>query len=413
MELRERLRALRTGSAPDQKPHVSHSPLPYLQPLENEHGCTYYSDKIYIDHHGRIDLKDFPSLSLEELQFLSMDRSLNEFSLRDAVFLDIETTGTAGGTGTYAFLVGLGFVESGYFQVRQYFLHDLSQEAAFLTALSGFIARFAYIITYNGKCFDAQILRNRYLMHRREDPLEGKKHIDMLFIARRLWKKRMRECDLMNLERNILSFYRADDIPGYLIPSAYTDYLRFARGNLIQKVLHHNQWDIVSLAVLTARACLLRSDTESLVPEEHLSLARLYERHRDYRQAVHHYMQSMNVSGPSSPALVALARNLRRVRDHDRMRWLVQQAEQLSMDPEICLRLSILCEHDLREPELALKFVDSQISRWERFRGLSSRGRRDIEAWKHRRDRLLRKITRRSGAESLIPVLVENCHENS
>lgn len=413
MELRDRLRAMRTGPAPEQHTRPAPAPLPYLQPLENEHGCTYFCDKIYIDHHGRIDLKDFPQLPLQELQFLSMDRSLDEFSLRDAVFLDIETTGTAGGTGTYAFLVGLGFVESGYFQVRQFFLHDLSQEPAFLTALAEYCARFRHIITYNGKCFDAQILRNRYLMHRREDPLADKQHIDMLFIARRLWKKRMRECDLMNLERNILQFYRSDDIPGYLIPSAYTDYLRFARSNLIQKVLHHNQWDIVSLAVLTARACLLRSEPETLAPEEHLSLARLYERHRDYSRAVHHYMQSMSLAGPSAAAFVALARNLRRVRDFERMRWLVQQAQQSSLDSEICLRLSILCEHDLREPEAALQFVEAQISRWERFRGLSNRNRREMEAWQHRRDRLLRKISRRSASGVLIPAMVESYDENA
>lgn len=395
MDLRDRLRALRTGPVQERPIQPAPAPLPYLEPLLNEHGCTYYSDKIYIDYHGRIDLKNFPELPLSELQFLSMDRSLEEFSLPNAVFLDIETTGTAGGTGTYAFLVGLGFVESGYFQVRQFFLHDLSQEAAFLTALTDFCARFRHIITYNGKCFDAQILRNRYLMHRREDPLANKDHIDMLFIARRLWKKRLRDCDLMNMERNILQFYRADDIPGYLIPSAYTDYLRYARGNLIQKVLHHNQWDIVSLAVLTARACRMRYETTELAPEEHLSLARLYERHRDYHRAVHHYMESLNQSTVSS-CFVALARNLRRIRDQERMKWLVEQAGRTSLDAEMCLRLSILCEHDLLQPEMALQFVEAQLGRLERFRGIGTRDRKTMEGWQHRRSRLLRKIEKKS-----------------
>src|SRR5262249_36098196 len=139
-------------------------------------------------------------------------------------------------------------------QVRQYFLHDLSQEDAFLHEIANFSNRFHSIVTYNGKCFDTQILRTRYLLHRQEDPFEGKQHIDMLFIARRLWKRRFRECDLIHLEKNLLQFYRCEDIPSFLIPSAYTDYLRFARSAMIQKVLEHNRWDIVSLAVLTARA---------------------------------------------------------------------------------------------------------------------------------------------------------------
>ena len=173
MDLRDRLRALRNGPIEESPRRAAPSPLPYLLPLENEHGCTYVCDKVYIEYHGRIDLKNFPQLPLDELQFLSMDRSLEEFSIEHTAFLDIETTGTAGGTGTYAFLVGIGFVESGYFQVRQFFLHDLGHEAAFLTALTDFSSRFRHIVTYNGKCFDSQILRNRYLMHRREDPLGG------------------------------------------------------------------------------------------------------------------------------------------------------------------------------------------------------------------------------------------------
>src|SRR3990170_1465451 len=133
MSLKERLANLRTSPARMSSPNRP-SPLPYLLPMENEQGMTYYKDKIYIDYHGQIDLKNYPRLSPETLAFLSFT-ALQEFDVRDAVFLDIETTGTAGGAGTVAFLVGLGFLEEGYFQVRQYFLHDLSEEAAFLDAI--------------------------------------------------------------------------------------------------------------------------------------------------------------------------------------------------------------------------------------------------------------------------------------
>src|SRR6187455_2246378 len=108
MELRDRLRMMRATPEPQRTSRPVAAPLPYLEPMENEFGCTYYTDKIYIDHHGQIDLKNYPAITCEELRFLSMDRALQEFVLPQAVFLDIETTGTAGGTGTYAFLVGLG-----------------------------------------------------------------------------------------------------------------------------------------------------------------------------------------------------------------------------------------------------------------------------------------------------------------
>src|SRR5205085_6075788 len=290
MNLRERLGITRS---PAPALHAGpRSPLPYLMPLANSFGTAYFLDKIFIEYHGAIDFKNFPELTADALRFVSLERDLNEFSISQAAFLDIETTGTAGGAGTLAFLVGLGFVEKGYFQIRQFFLHDPGSENAFLNAIAEFTQRFRYLITYNGKCFDAQILQNRYLMHRWENPLADKFHIDMLFAARRLWKRSHHNCDLMNLEREVLHFWRDEDIPGFMIPSAYADFLRNARAAMIQKILLHNQWDIASLAVLTARACLLPSE-EGLSAPEHFSLSLLYQRQKNHSAAVHHQFLAM------------------------------------------------------------------------------------------------------------------------
>ena len=388
MELRERLRSLKTTQ---ETQSVQRVPLPYLQAYENQHGLTYYNDKIYIERHGKIDLTHFPEIPDEAIRFLSLDRTMDSLAARDIVFLDIETTGTAGGTGTYAFLVGLGFIEEGYFQIRQFFLHDLAHEAAFLHAIAEYCARFKHLVTYNGKCFDAQVLRNRYLMHRWEDPLAAKQHIDMLFIARRLWKRKFRECDLMNLERQVLQFHRIDDIPSTLIPSAYTDYLRFANASRIQQVIYHNQWDIVSLAVLMARACMQRAQAAQLSPEEHFSLSLLYERQKNYRSAIEHQMQAL-IGSFRSPVLLSLARNLRRVQDHEQMKWLVTQAEGEILDDRLCRQLCILYEHDLKQPELALRFAAAQIQKLEKYRGLSNRYHHLFQEWSRRRDRLVRKV---------------------
>ena len=393
MSLRDRLNLLRTSDSFAMP--VRPAPLPYLSPVENIHGLTYFCDKIFIDYHGQIDLKQFPEIPVDILRFLSQDKTLTNFLIRDALFLDIETTGTTGGTGTYAFLVGLGFVEDGYFQVRQFFLHDLAQETAFLNAVEEYTQRFRYLVTYNGKSFDSQILRNRYLMHRKEDPLREKPHVDMLFVARRLWKKRFRECDLMNLERQLLNFYRVDDIPGYLIPSAYTDYLRFAKANLIQKVIHHNQWDIVSLAVLTARAVGLQQQ-EELTPEEHFSLSLLFEKQKESVKAVQHQLQALAGDSVFRPSiLLALARNLRRMKDHERIQWLVNQAQTLAMDDILCRQICILCEHDLKDYSLALKYAQFQMQKLEKYRGLSSRLATQWKEWDRRHQRLQKKCASR------------------
>jgi hypothetical protein len=51
------------------------------------------------------------------------------------LYLYSDRSGLAGGTGTYAFLVGVGFFDGGEFEVRQYFMRDLDEEPALLAAL--------------------------------------------------------------------------------------------------------------------------------------------------------------------------------------------------------------------------------------------------------------------------------------
>jgi uncharacterized protein len=396
MDLRERLKGLKSHPGSQSIRFEKPVPLPYLLPHQNSRGLTYYTDKIYIENHGQIDLKNYPALSIDTLRFLTIDHSLDNFELETALFLDIETTGTAGGTGTYAFLVGLGFLDQGFFQIRQFFLHDLAEEAAFLHAIAEFITRFRHLITYNGKVFDSQILRNRYLMHRTEDPFQGKEHIDMLFVARRLWKRKLGECDLMNLERNILQFYRSDDIPSYLIPGAYVDYLRFANSSLIQKVIHHNQWDIVSLAVLTARACRMLSE-EELSAEEHFSLSLLYERQKDFVRAIHHQRIALRMEPRSRRSiLLALARNLRRMKDHEQMKWLLKYLQDQPVENDLCKQLCIICEHDLKDFELAVRLMEAPLQKLQKFQLLASKSRSELEEWNRRHNRLLRKMTRQN-----------------
>lgn len=402
MELRDRLRALRNTTSAVPKPEYHPpTPLPYLNLLQNSFGQTYYNDKIYIEHHGEIDLKNFPELSTDSLRFLSLDNSITNFVLRNTIFLDIETTGTAGGTGTYAFLVGIGFVEEGYFQIRQFFLHDLSHESAFLHAIADYSKPYNHLVTYNGKCFDTQILCNRYKMHHWEDPLSEKQHVDMLFIARRLWKRKYSECNLMNLEQKVLNFQRLNDIPSFLIPSAYTDYLRFANSSLIQQVIHHNQWDILSLAVLTARACMLYSGSDPLSAEEHYSLSILYERQKKFREAIEYQLKSLQSESRLRPLILySLARNLRRVKDENRLKWLLQQVPD-EMDAALCRQLCVICEHDLKDPDLALRLTQTQLSKMERFRGISKSYKTVSGDWIHRKNRLLKKIFRASQSRLL------------
>ncbi len=171
-------------------------------------------------------------------------------------FLDTETTGLSGGTGTYAFLIGVGVWRDDpvqpAFHVHQFFLRDFSEEPRQLEDLAGFLAPYDVLVTYNGKSFDAPLLETRYRMSRRQPPHEKMLHLDVLHASRRLWKTRLDSCRLVELEQEVLGYTRVGDVPGFEIPARYFDYLRSGRMDRLEPVLYHNRMDILTLACLTS-----------------------------------------------------------------------------------------------------------------------------------------------------------------
>jgi uncharacterized protein YprB with RNaseH-like and TPR domain len=167
-------------------------------------------------------------------------------------FLDTETTGLAGGSGTCAFLVGVGRITPDGFSVQQFFMRDYGEEASQLHALSRALEGARVLVTYNGKAFDIPLLETRYRMARARAPFALMAHLDLLHGARRLWRLRYESCKLTELESRVLGLDRVDDVPGELIPYIYFDWVRFGRAERLKGVFHHNQLDIVTLACLTA-----------------------------------------------------------------------------------------------------------------------------------------------------------------
>jgi uncharacterized protein YprB with RNaseH-like and TPR domain len=173
------------------------------------------------------------------------------FDLKDAVFFDCETTGLAGGAGTYAFLVGVGYFLGKEFVVEQYFMQDFHQERAILTAVAERLNSFKFLVSYNGKCFDLPLLETRWVIHRIDFDHEKWFHVDLLFPCRRLWKRRIGDCSLGNIEAEILDLKREVDVPSCLIPQIYFDYLRTGELEPLVPVFHHNLYDILSLLNLS------------------------------------------------------------------------------------------------------------------------------------------------------------------
>jgi uncharacterized protein YprB with RNaseH-like and TPR domain len=176
------------------------------------------------------------------------------------VFFDVETTGLSGGAGTLAFLAGCGWFENGGFRVRQFFLSGPAGEHAMLDGLAAIFDAASLLVTFNGRSFDVPLMETRWAYHRRECPTAELPHFDMLPPARLLWSRREDErtsCTLSALERSVLRFHRAGDVPGFEIPSRYFRFLRTGDSSVIQGVLEHNQHDLISLAAVMVHALQL------------------------------------------------------------------------------------------------------------------------------------------------------------
>jgi len=166
-------------------------------------------------------------------------------------------------------------------------MRDFIEEPNLLHLLSERLGGFSYLVTYNGKCFDTSILSARYLLNRLKSPLDDLPHLDLLFPARRFWRRRFKDCSLTHLELALLDFQRVEDIPSHLIPQIYFDYLRDNDPEMLVPVFNHNRDDLVSLVGLTAVACeLVREDRPYFLthPVDLLSLGRHFYNAGQYQK---------------------------------------------------------------------------------------------------------------------------------
>ena len=261
----------KTSSSPHDDDDIQ--PLEKLLPggglVSTADGDCFVLDHVYaLEHqHGDDRLADLLNFHPGTAVPFVQDERLAEYDFRDFLFLDTETTGLAG-AGTLAFMVGVGFFEASQqgerFVVRQYFLRDHGDEPALLLLLDELLAEKAGLITFNGRSFDVPLLEGRFLMNRMPTDLRDRPHLDLLHPARRLWRHRLGSCALGSLEGSLLGLRRSqDDVPGWLIPSLYNNYLRSGDARELVRVFYHNQIDMVSMVTLAARVSRLLSQPDA------------------------------------------------------------------------------------------------------------------------------------------------------
>lgn len=166
------------------------------------------------------------------------------------LFFDTETTGLAGGTGTRAFMIGAADWNGGTLRIRQLTITTLAAEPAMLRTFAQWLSPRTVLCSYNGRCYDAPLLKTRYRLARMGDPISALDHVDLLFPTRRRYRGVWENCRLATIEREALRIVREDDLPGSEAPAAWLSFLRGGSSHNLRRVAEHNLQDVVTLGRL-------------------------------------------------------------------------------------------------------------------------------------------------------------------
>ena len=320
------------------------------------------------------------------------------------VFLDTETTGLAGGTGTYVFLVGLGTWTGARLRVTQYFLGDLGAEPAFLHAVREALAEARQLVTFNGRTFDLPLLETRYLLARAPWWGADLPHLDLYPMARALWRAQVTDCRLITLEGTLLGLDRGDDLSGAMMPQLYFRYLRAHDTRPLPRIFEHNRWDLLALAALAARAqALLAGPDPRHHPLEWVGAARWWERHDPQRSMTFYEAALRSDLPPSARARVAwrLGSLWRRAGRHaDTLALWTRLVEGDSRVPlGLLVDLAKLYEHHARDLAAALVLTRAALGRAEAD-GLGAWRPTVLGALEHRARRLEGRLVRGARPEA-------------
>jgi hypothetical protein len=324
--------------------------------------------------------------------------------LGNTAFIDTETTGLAGGVGTFVFLLGIGTFEDHVFTVRQYFLRSPAEEKALLHCASEILDRCSGLVSYNGRAFDLPLINTRFLLNRWTPRMQDAPHLDLLFPARRVWRARLGSCTLGNVEKEALDIRRRElDVPGWLVPAIYRQYLSSGEASELPRVFYHNLEDILSLVTLATRLGRLfvtdgdLASTLATVPAiDRVSLGRAYEElgltdagEEAYRRALDHPLPGDIRERALGRLSLLLKRQGRREEAASWWRLWSQEASETQLAPFV----ELAKHHEWHVPDvrLAAEWTQQALSRAEAW-SPSSRRSSALSELQHRMNRLRSKL---------------------
>src|SRR5579864_3968032 len=331
------------------------------------------------------------------------------------LFLDTETTGLAGGTGTYAFLVGVAWWDAGGIEVEQYFMRDHSEEHSVLLALREHMAKRPVLVTFNGKSFDWPLLETRFRMTRAITPRAPLAHLDLLHPARQLWRLRVGNARLAQLERHVLGWEREGDVLSDLIPQIYFDFLRTGSAEPLLPVLRHNQMDLRGLAAIARKifSLLASPEDENSDAFELYGASRIFSRRGERARARELFGHTLDAGLPEElhrSARRQLARLAKQDRDYDLALSLWEELSRehrsgLAESIEAAIELAIHYEHRSRDPERAAEIMRAAIGTLASHSNRSNTNHTGTRSFRNLRARLEHRLDRlnRKSARLLIP----------
>ena len=311
----------------------------------------------------------------------------------NVAYIDTETTGLAGGSGTLAFVAAVARPIDCGLRVAQIFLPQPGMEAAFLHALRDEIAAADMVATFNGGSFDLPLLRTRWVMARMPGELTDLPHVDLLTLVRSLYRHRLESCTLRMVEERVLGYERDDPIPSSLVPDAYFDYLRAGSMELLEPALEHNRLDVISLVHLHSRLLLRLQGEADMDAADWLALGRHRFRRgarADGWRALRNATSFANGEASATAALLISRRLLRHGLITTAESLLGWMESSVTEDVRVSVARARLLEWRRRQPQLALAVVEAAQSRMPH----------EAEGLEPRRARLRRKVTKRLSSKA-------------
>lgn len=351
----------------------THVDIPFFEQWSEYGASAVFYEKEYclirevsysLDYqHGKYAFNMLPQIvKLWNESNLQHPLSSSGFEADQMFFFDTETTGLGGGTGTSIFLLGYAFLEDGQIKVRQHFLPRPGFELPFYKT---FLEKVNYetLVTYNGKAFDwPQVVTQHTLLRQHLPRLPDFGHFDLYHASRRLWKNKLDRVKLAIVEKEVLGFERKDDVPGYLAPMIYFDYVERQDPEAVFKIMKHNEWDVLSLITLYIHLSALLLNNEAVEHEDSFELARWFSSLKDRERAIDSFEKGITQSKQNEErmrVLFHLANEHKKNKNQEAAVKLWKEVTD-STTPEIAccslIELAKFYEHNKKDPAQALEY---------------------------------------------------------